>query len=181
MDVGAPVCFETARRRIREAAKLQLASIPQNSTARREVFAERKKGEKKMRQIVRGISRRNQPAGFTYLCDDTLAKRLEVLTVQACDGASDGSAAVIWMLDEDGAPLWTVSRGRPADDAEATTLVVGDQLGYALEDEALLMARADVRRVALGPTSLLTSQCIILAHHHLDTLGTRFDPSSGKL
>jgi tRNA pseudouridine-54 N-methylase len=39
----------------------------------------------------------------------------------------------------------------------------------------LLAARGDVRRVALGPHSLLTSQCIIIAHHHLDTRGTRFE------
>jgi tRNA (pseudouridine54-N1)-methyltransferase len=138
------------------------------SLSRRKQVAERKEREKSTRRVNRSLSRESSPAGFTYLAGDTLAGRLEELSAE-----SSGSDGVIWMLDEGGAPLWTESDRGTEDDA--TTLVIGDQLGYAAQDEQLLAARGDVRRVALGPHSLLTSQCIIIAHHHLDTRGTRFE------
>lgn len=137
--------------------------------SRRKQVAERKEREKSARRINRSVSREAPPAGFTYLTGDTLKGRLDELCAEA-----SGSDAVVWMLDEGGVPLWTEGRGTD-NEATTTTLVVGDQLGYAAEDEQLLAARGDVRCVALGPRSLLASQCITIAHHHLDTRGTRFE------
>jgi hypothetical protein len=46
-------------------------------------------------------------------------------------------------------------------------LVFGDQLGYTAEEEELV-AHAGGRRALCSPRGLLTSHCIVLAHHALD-------------
>ncbi|EOD04498.1 hypothetical protein EMIHUDRAFT_220952 [Emiliania huxleyi CCMP1516] len=79
-----------------------------------------------------------------------------------------------------------VSRGpRPIlqlhEDGEATlqallaagaVLVLGDQLGFTSGEEALL-ASAGARRATVSPRGLLTSHCIVLAHHALDEAEAR--------
>lgn len=47
-------------------------------------------------------------------------------------------------------------------------LVFGDQLGYTAEEDALI-AHLGGRRVTCSPRGLLTSHCIVLCHHSLDT------------
>ena len=54
--------------------------------------------------------------------------------------------------------------------ATTTTIILGDQIGYAPCDEKILAESVHaVRQVSLGPLSLLTSQCITIVHHYLDT------------
>ena len=54
-----------------------------------------------------------------------------------------------------------------ADLPRDATFVLGDHLGFAPEEEALLAARG-ARRVGLGPVSLQADQCIVVLHNHLD-------------
>jgi len=48
-------------------------------------------------------------------------------------------------------------------------LVLGDQLGFTPEEDAEVARRGGVRATA-GPRPLLTSHCIVLAHHACDTV-----------
>jgi tRNA pseudouridine-54 N-methylase len=54
----------------------------------------------------------------------------------------------------------------------STVLVLGDQLGYTVEEEALL-ARLGGCRASCSVQGLLTSHCIVLAHHALDQAEAR--------
>ena len=86
------------------------------------------------------------------------------------------------MLSETGDPLWGVLEDRQRKKSKcstnintgqsgtATTLVLGNQLGYSADDEKLLLGIPSVREVSLGSLSLLTSQCITITHHYLDRL-----------
>ena len=58
------------------------------------------------------------------------------------------------------------------EDSPGVVLVLGDQLGYAAEDEAAI-ARLGGRRAACSPRGLLTSHCIVLCHHALDEAEAR--------
>lgn len=115
------------------------------------------------------------PLGFTLHRNDTLKARLEKIA-SAAAGDLQGP---IMMLDEDGEMLQDAlanikensDRPETGDLPAATTLILGDQAGYAPGDEELLLAPGRehaVTQVSLGPLSLLTSQCITIAHHYLD-------------
>lgn len=67
------------------------------------------------------------------------------------------------LLQEDGEDVASVS-AKLAGDA---VFVLGDHLGFTLEEEALLAPRA-VAKVSLGPVSLQADQCITVLHNHLD-------------
>lgn len=47
-------------------------------------------------------------------------------------------------------------------------LSVGDKMGFTPEDEKVIAAVSGIRKISLGRTPLLASQCIVLAHHYLD-------------
>jgi tRNA pseudouridine-54 N-methylase len=123
------------------------------------------------------------PAGFVRHSNDSLSARLEQFS----------AVGPVLMLHETGAPLANVllepSRYHHSNDGTSdtrtttnenttTTLILGDQIGYAACDEKLLAESRNgsdsgepvsaVRKVSLGPLSLLTSQCITIAHHYLD-------------
>jgi tRNA pseudouridine-54 N-methylase len=83
------------------------------------------------------------------------------------------------MLNEGGAPLWDVlvkakeegSSSNGEGLSKTTTLILGNQLGYSESDEKLLLeSENSVSQVSVGSLSLLTSQCITITHHYLDTL-----------
>jgi len=67
--------------------------------------------------------------------------------------------------------------GKDASDSDpvGVVLVIGDQLGYTAEEEALL-AHQGGRRARCSPKGLLTSHCIVLAHHALDQEEARVQP-----
>jgi tRNA pseudouridine-54 N-methylase len=123
------------------------------------------------------------PAGFVRHSNDSVAARLDQFS----------AVGPVLMLHETGAPLANVllepslyhhpskdgttdTTTTTTDTTTTTTLILGDQIGYADCDEKLLRkSRNDsgesvsaVRQVSLGPLSLLTSQCITIAHHYLD-------------
>jgi tRNA pseudouridine-54 N-methylase len=107
------------------------------------------------------------PAGFYFHRNESLGARLAAL-------ATNGP---ILIFNELGDPLWEVLREQEEDDERAadqrsatTTLVLANQRGYAASDEKMLLENDALRQVSLGPLSLLTSQCITIAHHYLDLL-----------
>eukprot|EP00984_Skeletonema_dohrnii_P024437 scaffold13551_cov107-Skeletonema_dohrnii-CCMP3373.AAC.1 len=114
--------------------------------------------------------------GFILHQDDTLQTRLNKLESLSC-GDDNG----ILMLSETGDPLWEVLEDQKQKQSncatkistgqnKTTTLIVGNQLGYSVDDEKLLLGSPSVREVSLGSLSLLTSQCITITHHYLDRL-----------
>lgn len=65
---------------------------------------------------------------------------------------------------------------------ESTTIILGDQIGYATCDEEILAKSEAVRQVSLGPLSLFTSQCITIVHNFLDVhQETMKDPLRDRL
>jgi tRNA pseudouridine-54 N-methylase len=117
----------------------------------------------------------NAPAGFLLHQNDSLAARLEQFS----------ATGPVLMLNKLGEPLSNVLKSlegvkQHADRTDATTistttLILGDQIGYAESDEKLMAesrsgSGSGVRQVSLGPLSLLTSQCITISHHYLDLL-----------
>jgi tRNA pseudouridine-54 N-methylase len=112
------------------------------------------------------------PAGFLLHPNDSLLARLEQFS----------ATGPVLMLNELGEPLSNVLESLEHDkiDTETTnrttTLVLGDQIGYAESDEKLMAesrSGSGVRQVSLGPLSLLTSQCITISHHYLDLLSAK--------
>ena len=115
--------------------------------------------------------------GFILHQDDTLQSRLNKL-----ESLSSGDGNGIWMLSENGDPLWEVLEDQQQKQSNCatkistgqnkttTTLIVGNQLGYSADDEKLLIGSPSVREVSLGSLSLLTSQCISITHHCLDRI-----------
>ena len=120
--------------------------------------------------------------GFILHQNDNLQDRLkQLITLPSGD---NNDASVIYMLSENGDPLWDVleaARIRHAREinnvqqsttdskpAITTTLILGNQLGYSEDDEKLLLGTPAVQEVSLGSLSLLTSQCITITHHYLD-------------
>jgi tRNA pseudouridine-54 N-methylase len=139
----------------------------------------RSKAQKKVLRIARkerqaAVRRLNgfspgdeAPAGFYFHRNETLGARLEALETEG----------PILMLHELGDPLWEVLQEQQDDGRttrpSATTLVLANQMGYAASDEEMLAQKSSggsLRQVSLGPLSLLTSQCITIAHHYLDLL-----------
>jgi tRNA pseudouridine-54 N-methylase len=109
------------------------------------------------------------PAGFIFHRDDSLKARLEQFFKEG----------PVLMLNEGGEPLWDVLVHAKKEGASSggegvpktTTLILGNQIGYSESDEKLLVeSDKSVRQVSVGSLSLLTSQCITITHHYLDTL-----------
>lgn len=79
-------------------------------------------------------------------------------------GLADLLDGPIVMLDEAGEDIATATL--PPD----ALYVLGDHLGFAPEEDALLSPRA-VAKVSLGPVSLQADQCLTVLHNHLDRRG----------
>jgi tRNA pseudouridine-54 N-methylase len=136
----------------------------------------RKAREAMIRRITRSLGD-SPPQGFMVHHDDTLPARLQTLK---------GS---VLMLDELGEPLRSVlsnigmdtytytdtdghtkvKNSNKVEFESDTTIILGDQIGYAACDEKVMEESDTIRQVSLGPLSLLTSQCITVVHHYLDT------------
>jgi len=115
------------------------------------------------RRIKRSSGDSSPPKGFA-ICQETLEERLDKL---------DGR---ILILNELGKPIRDVlsstvrSNSTINDDIESTSVILGDQIGYTLCDEAILLKNGNITQVSLGSLSLLTSQCITIVHHYLDSM-----------
>jgi tRNA pseudouridine-54 N-methylase len=161
-------------------------ALPKSERARLRIV--RKQREAMVRRIHRAATHDNNNnanatnsavPGFWVHSNDSLQARL-----QECSATGP-----ILMLDELGAPLsdellhhlytnytdntsTSTSNNNdmaiPTTTTTTTTLIVGDQMGYVASDEKCLAACEGVRKVSLGPLSLLTSQCITVSHHYLD-------------
>ncbi|EJK52554.1 hypothetical protein THAOC_28153, partial [Thalassiosira oceanica] len=146
-----------------------------------------RKGREAMIRRIR-VSHRGKASlpGFVLLREERLQARLDELA-SSSSGADDGDEGpIVWMLSETGDPLWELLEGwkreqqskRASSTSNAkenrmtttATLILGNQLGYSARDEELLRGTPFVREVSLGSLSLLTSQCIAVAHHYLDRL-----------
>jgi tRNA pseudouridine-54 N-methylase len=133
----------------------------------------RKHREAMVRRISSNRAGDDAPAGFLLHRDDTLETRLKTFS----------SVGPVFMLHELGEPLVdalasimcqqkTVTDDTTTVDTttmDTTTLILGDQIGYVASDEQLLAESDTLRKVSLGPISLLTSQCITITQHYLDT------------
>lgn len=73
----------------------------------------------------------------------------------------DAPQGALFVLHEEGTDIASIAV--PGD----ATFVLGDHLGFAPDEEALLAALG-ARRVSLGPVSLQADQCIVVLHNHLD-------------
>jgi tRNA pseudouridine-54 N-methylase len=112
--------------------------------------------------MVRRINRAGDdaPVGFLLHRNDTLETRLKAFS----------SVGNILMLHELGEPLVDALASMYLQKRDATiTLILGDQIGYVASDEKLMAESDGLRQVSLGPISLLTSQCITITQHYLDT------------
>ena len=107
------------------------------------------------------------PPGFTVRRGETLDARLAVLS----------RSRPYFVLHETGADVDRGEGGVAAAEDDGVVLVVSDQLGWTAAEEATFAADARASLVSFGPMSLLTSQCITLAHNRLDR-GLWF-PSAG--
>mmetsp|Transcript_12211 Transcript_12211/g.18204 ORF Transcript_12211/g.18204 Transcript_12211/m.18204 type:complete len:388 (-) Transcript_12211:77-1240(-) len=116
-------------------------------------------------------------AGFLLHRNDSLERRLQLL-----------NGNITFMMDEIGEPLsqflddssrCSIDTTTKTDTTTTTTnIVLGDQMGYAPCDEEFLLEQCDnndktttavvMKKVSLGPISLLTSQCITIVHNCLD-------------
>jgi tRNA pseudouridine-54 N-methylase len=159
-----------------------------NPFERQRLSVARKQREKMMRRIKKATKNAaGAPVGFVLHQNDSLSARLEQFS----------AVGPVLMLNETGEPLSNVlgkqhleHRAEPnaADGTDTdtkptnttTTLIFGDQIGYAESDEKLLAESRSgsghgVRQVSLGPRSLLTSQCITISHHYLDLDAERYE------
>ena len=144
----------------------------------REAMVRRIKKAAALSQDAAGTDITNAPpVGFLLHPNDSLSARLEQFSAMG----------PVLMLNELGEPLSKVLESLAVSEQQAdrtdtdstnsrtTTLILGDQIGYAESDEKLLAesrsgSGSSVRQVSLGPLSLLTSQCITISHHYLDLL-----------
>jgi len=145
----------------------------------------RKHREAMIRRIYKMVNETGEPSGFMLHRNDTLQKRLQLL--KSGRGGTNPTSTNTFMLDEMGDPLVNVLQSQviehnqqvrseniddstkpTADGAKLTTIILGDQIGYSPCDEIMLSENNDVMKVSLGPISLLTSQCITIAHNCLD-------------
>lgn len=134
------------------------------SKSEKRAFRITRKAREAMMRRIRRSSGDSPPQGFIIHRNDTLVARLQSLNGPAL------------MLNELGEPLEGVlsdthahanSNWRNTKEFEST-IILGDQIGYAACDEEVLAESDIVRQVSLGPLSLLTSQCITIMHHYLD-------------
>uniref|UniRef100_A0A7S4HKH5 16S rRNA (uracil(1498)-N(3))-methyltransferase n=1 Tax=Odontella aurita TaxID=265563 RepID=A0A7S4HKH5_9STRA len=128
---------------------------------------ERKAREAMLRRIRKSMNETTFPQGFALHRDDSLIKRMASLEKEDNKLSSTG----VLMFEESGDSLWDVIEAETI--SATTTLILGDQIGYAPCDEEYLVGQiGKVKRVSLGPLSLLTSQCITITHHYLDRQAT---------
>jgi tRNA pseudouridine-54 N-methylase len=134
----------------------------------------RRHREAMIRRVYRMVNETGEPSGFMLHRNDTLQKRLRMLkSREEQEGGIDMTSCNTFMLDEMGDPLVHVLPSNNNDEskssAKATTnIILGDQMGYSPDDEMLLSENKDVKKVSLGPISLLTSHCITIVHNCLD-------------
>jgi len=152
---------------------------PQSAPMSKEkTIRDMRKGREAMFDRVRIAHQGKSPLpGFILHHEDTLKDRLKKL---ASFSSGDHDSHVIWMMSETGDPLWQVLEDQEQKQSKCatkinrtTTLILGNQLGYAIDDEKLLRGTESVQEVSLGSLSLLTSQCITITHHYLDRLYER--------
>lgn len=157
---------ETNRRRPEVTNPNKPGSL--SKSQRKQLRISRKAREAMVRRINRS-SGDSPPQGFTIHHDDTLEERLNKL--------NDGGYTL--MLNELGETLGDIfldstlqsnnANSNYEKNFKSTTIILGDQIGYATCDEEMLAKNEAVRQVSLGPLSLLTSQCITIVHNFLDT------------
>ena len=157
---------ETNRRRPEVTNPNKPGSL--SKSQRRQLRITRKAREAMVRRINRS-SGDSPPQGFIIHHDDTLEERLNKL--------NDGGYTI--MLNELGETLGDIfldstlqsnnANSNYEKNFKSTTIILGDQIGYATHDEEMLAKNEAVRQVSLGPLSLLTSQCITIVHNFLDT------------
>lgn len=99
------------------------------------------------------------PPGFTVRRGETFRDRLAAL-----------AAARYVVLHETGADAWKAPSNSDRVDGEKAlvVVVVADQLGWTPAEDAFFAADERASLVSFGPTSMLTSHCIALAHHYID-------------
>ena len=129
----------------------------------------RKAREAMVRRIQRFSGDSSPPQGFTIYRNDTLVDRLKKLKGGAIMLNEQGDPIGDVLLDIQQSNANSSKTINHAKDFESTTIILGDQIGYAACDEETLAKSEVVRQVSLGPLSLLTSQCITIMHHYLDT------------
>jgi len=133
-----------------------------SKSQKRALRVTRKAREAMLRRIDTSKGNATSPQGFVLHRDDSLKKR--IINLRKKDGP-------ILMFNETGEPLWDViaSVDFKQRQEKETTIILGDQIGYAPSDEKFLAENTAVTQVSLGPLSLLTSQCITITHHYMDT------------
>ena len=112
---------------------------------------------KSQRNLDRLVARRRvaklpSPPGFVVRRGERFEDRLDAL----------GGGPYVLLHEAGGA--WSARA-----EARDAVVVIADQLGFSDAEDAFFAADARATRVSFGAASLLTSQCIVLAHHYLDT------------
>jgi tRNA pseudouridine-54 N-methylase len=151
---------ETKRQRPETINPFKPGALPKSERQRLQVI--RKQREAMVRRINRALLDDDAPVGFTLHQNDSLEARLKQFS----------ATGPVLMFDELGELLSDALLESLYDSTEkdtgTTTLILGDQMGYAAIDEQRMVENNGVRQVSLGPLSLLTSQCITISHHYLD-------------
>ena len=111
---------------------------------------------KSQRNLDRLVARRRvaklpAPPGFVVRRGERFEDRLDAL----------GGGPYVLLHEAGGA--WSARA-----EARDAVVVIADQLGFSDAEDAFFAADARATRVSFGAASLLTSQCIVLAHHYLD-------------
>jgi tRNA pseudouridine-54 N-methylase len=166
-----------------ELSRLEETNLPRPETInpfeRQRLSVARKQREKMMRRIKKATKdAAGAPVGFILHQNDSVAARLEQFLstgpVLMLHETGEHISNVLEKQRLEGVPLEQHDHDGTDTDTSmkpnsktTTTLIFGDQIGYAESDEKLL-AESGVRQVSLGPRSLLTSQCITISHHYLD-------------
>ena len=143
----------------------------------------RKAREAMVRRIHRSDNNHTHaPKGFFVHRDDTLQERLQnlpngqpALTLTTNDTLGEPLLDLLLTLEppETNNSNDNNNNSNKDDNVDlvTTTIILGDQIGYAACDEKMLTESDAVRPVSLGPLLLLTSQCITIAHFCLDLHG----------
>lgn len=181
--------LESLNQTLQRRTDINPQSAPMSNEKR---IRDKRKGRDAMLHRIHIAHRGKSPLpGFILHHNDTLKSRLNKLeSMWSSKDVDDSDRHLIYMLSENGYPLWNVleedtmqqqnksNRGTNINNNNShhgrrtTTLILGNQLGYSVEDEKFLLGEPTVREVSLGPLSLLASQCITITHHYLDR---RFD------
>mmetsp|Transcript_8166 Transcript_8166/g.16481 ORF Transcript_8166/g.16481 Transcript_8166/m.16481 type:complete len:293 (+) Transcript_8166:98-976(+) len=125
------------------------------STPKSERNLQRIERKARMNMIKRIDKAAPPPLGFQLHQDDNLLERVSTL------------GGTMYLLHEDGDPLWECLPSRSSPPPSPVTLILGDQKGVLQQDMDALSPLSPIK-VSLGSLSLLTSQCITIAHHYLD-------------